>query len=293
MMTGYLSHWDLHDQPEPTNPSAASLSDVDEDTLVKAAREALTRPSDFGYYGRLPMFESWGFVFFQSAASDTLERSNFRVALAALQGRAVHDDGDQAEDDDHTLYVQTVGASHWLVGAADHLAVRVLVDEGGPVTADNLTHTFVHAAELALSLQDYPALDESDWSELESEGQDEAWDGYLGSQVLDEITEFYGVDNIDELELKPAGTKYDGWNTIESLYADTNAEVVHEVYYRHESTEWIEEGTSFHNGQHERVMSDLLRNLFVPRAQQVENAHSEALRIDTELTAGPNQLHLI
>src|SRR6267154_314629 len=267
-MRRLIAEQDAEAASEPVRPSAASLSDVDEDTLVKAAREALTRPSDFGYYGGLPLFESWGFVFFQSAASDTVERSNFRTARAALEGRATADgvtrctdcrtelhespnahlwldsqsgslcaqapwgshrpgdsnQRDRAEDADASLYVQTVGVSHWLVGSADHLAVRVLVNEEGPTEADNLTFTFVHAVELALSLTDYPVLDESDWSELESEGQDAAWGAYLGSDVLDEICEFFGVDYVAELELKPAGTNFDGWHTIEGLCADTNSE---------------------------------------------------------------------
>lgn len=282
------------DPTEPARPSAASLSEVDEDTLVKAAREALIRPSDFGYYGDLPLFESWGFVFFQSAASDTVERSNFRTALAALQGRAVHDDGDQAENGDASFYVQTVGVSHWLVGSADHIAVRVLVDEDGPVEAGNLTYTFVHAVELTLFLQDYPVLDDSDWSELEFEEQDAEWDAYLGSDVLSEITEFYGVDDIAELELNSPETKFDGWNSIGELFGEgDNAATVRSAYYRHDSTEWVEESSSFHNARHELVMNDILCNLFIPRAQQIESAHAEAFRMNTELTVGPNQLHLI
>jgi hypothetical protein len=292
-MTGYLSHWDLNDKPEPARPSAASLSDVDADDLVKAAREALTQPSDFGYYGSRPLFESWGFVFFQSAASDTLERSNFRTALAELQGRATHDDGDQATD--ATDYVQTVGFSHWLVGSADHLAVRVLVDEDGPVEADNLTFTFVHAAELAIFLHDdHPVLDESDWSELQSEEQDAVWDAYLGSEVLSEITEFYGVDDVAELELNDPHTLFDGWTRIGELFGDgDNAETVRSAYYQHESTEWIEEGTSFYNGRHDLVMNDILHLLFVPRAQQIESAHTAALRVNTALVTGPNQTLLL
>jgi len=65
------------------------------------------------------------------------------------------------------------------------------------------------------------------------------------------------------------------------------------AYYRHESTDWVEESSSFYNRCHEEVMIDLLRHLFVPRAQQIETAHTNAIRIDTELTVGPNQFHLI
>lgn len=279
---------------EQLRPSAASLSDVDEDTLVKAAREALTRPSDFGYYGNLPMFESWGFVFFQSAASDTLERSNFRVARASLE-EASKKDREAAlllHDGDASDYVQEVGVSHWLVGSADHLAVRILVDEEGPVMAENLTYTFVHAVELAMSLKDYAVLDESDWSELESEGQDEAWDAHIRDLVLDEIAGFFGVDDVTELELMPPETKFDRWNTIADLSADTNEEAVHAAYYRHESTEWVEERSSFHNASHEDVMADLKVNLFVPRTEQIERAHADATREDIAYSTDKNQATL-
>jgi hypothetical protein len=265
-------------------------TDLDTDTLEKAAREALTRPSDFGYFGDLPLFESWGFVGGQNAASGTVERSNYRVTLAELQGRATHDDGDRAEDPSE--YVQEVPVSDWLVGSADHLAARVLIDPDGPVEAENLTATFIRATELALSLQDYPVLDESDWSELESEEQEAAWDSWLSTVVLDDITEHFGVDDIDELTLAASDTKFDSYNKISDLYSDTNAEAVREAYYRHDSTEWVEEGTSFYNARHENVVRDLIERLFVPRAEQIDSAHSTALVEDTDRTNGPNQLTL-
>lgn len=248
------------DQPERTD--AASKSEVDDFTLVKAAREALTRPSNFGYYGDLPLFESWGFVFFQSAASDTIERSNFRSALAALQGRAKGwPDGDGAEDSDE--YVQTVGVRHWLVGSANHLAVRVLDDQDGPVVAENLTHTFVHAVELALSLQDYSILDESDWSELESECQDEMWDAWLGQDVTHEIVAYFGVDDIDELSRVTHPVVIDGYTSINPPEYATTGEMLRDAYYRHESTEWTEDTpSSFVNANHDEVVKSIFE-LFV------------------------------
>jgi hypothetical protein len=267
------------------------MTDVDNDTLVKAAQEALTRPSDFGYFGDLPLFESWGFVSGQSAASDTLERSNYRSALRQLIERATSADGDQAGDAND--YVQEVHVSDWLVGSADHVAVRVLRDDSAETSADNLTKTFVLAVELAVALQDSPVLDESDWSELQTERQEEMWNAYLRDQVLTEICEFFQVDEVSELTLNTPEATFDGWNTIGELFADSNAEAVHAAYYQHESTEWVEEGTSFHNGHDTEVMRDLIGNLFVPRAEQIDRVHGDAIREDTTRADGPNQLTLI
>jgi hypothetical protein len=234
---------------------AANKSDVDDDTLVQAAKEALTRPSDFGYYGDLPLFQSWGFVSFQSAVSDTVERSNFRSAQRILSEVAVDPEGDGAEDADD--YVSQIGVSHWLVGSADHLAVRVLEDQEGPVIAANLTYTFVRAVELAVGLRDYPVLDENDWSELEMECQDESWDGYIESLVTREIEEHFGVDDISELTLFGEPVTI-GWIQVTPATYDSVGELLREIYFGHASTEWVEESaSSFHNANHDVVMEDL------------------------------------
>lgn len=142
------------------------MSQLPDEYLLSAAREALAQPPHFGYSGDLPLFESWGFTFGQTRDSDVLERSNYRTILRDLIEAAeeISDDADE--------YVQEVRCSHWAYGWADHIAVRVLQDQDGEITVENLTSVFVTAAEIASALEDYPAYDESDWSELESE---EVW----------------------------------------------------------------------------------------------------------------------
>jgi hypothetical protein len=141
---------------------------IDDEDLVKAAQEALERPSDFGYYGDLPLFQSWGMTYAQTRDSDVLNRSNYRRLLEDAKGTATAEDGDNAEDDSE--YVQEVHASHWAYGWADHIAVRVLEDPEGDISPDNITHTFRFMADACLRLRDeYPVYDESDYSELETE----------------------------------------------------------------------------------------------------------------------------
>src|SRR5438067_4732769 len=147
---------------------------IDDDTVIRAAREALTRPSDFGYFGDLPLFESWGFTISQHRDSDILERSNFRSILRDVQAflSQVTDDPDE--------YVQVVSCSHWAYGWVEHLAVRVLRDDseettetlfdGNPIKPSNITAVFSVVADIAIGLrEDYSVYDESDYYELESE----------------------------------------------------------------------------------------------------------------------------
>jgi hypothetical protein len=240
----------------------ADLSDVDPDELVKAAQEALKRPTDVGYFGDRALWSVWGVVGTQGPDPDALEASNWRVTLADLQGRAVHDDGDQA--DDPAEYVDTEVFSHWAYGYVTHMVVRVLVDTDGPVETSNLTATFVRAVEIAQSLQDYPVLDESDYSELESEGQEAAWDAHLWSSVEDELTKALVLDDFSQATLNLTATlSYSDTTVAELLKNTAPQDIVREFYYGHESTSWREESSSFYNEQHDVVMSDMLSGLFV------------------------------
>lgn len=159
---------------------------IDDDDLIKAAKEALERPSDFGYYGGLPLFQSWGLTYAQDRDSDVLNRSNYRRLLEDAQGVATADDGDKAED--ASEYIDVVHCSHWLCGWMDHIAVRVLEDPEGDVTPENITHTFKFMADACLRLRDeYPVYDESDYSELETEETEAAFDSEWDGVDWDEV----------------------------------------------------------------------------------------------------------
>lgn len=96
----------------------------------------------------------WVAVLGQSRDSEAVERSNFRVACAML-----------AEVDDECYHVDC--ESHWAVGWVETL----LVD---PSNAAALAV----AEDIRERLDDYPILDESDWSELETEECNENWDNW-------------------------------------------------------------------------------------------------------------------
>jgi hypothetical protein len=160
--------------------------DIDDDTLVKAAREALTRPDSFLYFGSLPLFESWGMTISQNRDSDVLNRSNFRRMLEDAQGVATSQDGDNAEDGSE--YVQVEHMSHWLCGWIEHIMVRVLIDEDGGVKPDNITETFKFLASVSLYLRDeYPVYDESDYSELENQECEAAFESAWNDVDWEEV----------------------------------------------------------------------------------------------------------
>ncbi len=86
--------------------------------------------------------------------SDDLTESNFHTALKELGD----DDGDETE----TVFI--VRAGHWAVGWIEWIAVHK--DDKAAVA--KLT-------EIEASLEQYPVLDEDDWSERESKSANETW----------------------------------------------------------------------------------------------------------------------
>lgn len=86
----------------------------------------------------------------QTRDSDALERSNFRSMLKALGGESEA--------------VIVVRENHWACGWVEWIAIHQ-DDEKSLVIAD----------EIKGRLEDYPVLDESDFSDLENEDAQEIW----------------------------------------------------------------------------------------------------------------------
>ena len=86
----------------------------------------------------------------QSRDSDCLESSNFATMIRALGG----------ESDTVTI----VRESHWAVGWVEWIAIQQ--DDGAALKI---------ADDLIARLQDYPVLDESDFSEREQEEANQIW----------------------------------------------------------------------------------------------------------------------
>lgn len=101
------------------------------------------------YVGKLwPNYYSSGFG--RSRDSDYLEESNFVTALKAIGGESET--------------VTVVRESHWAVGWVEWIAIHQ-DDEAALRTADELRERY----------NDYPVLDENDFSEREWEGAQSCW----------------------------------------------------------------------------------------------------------------------
>jgi hypothetical protein len=146
--------------------------------IIEAARAALTRPSDFGYWGSDEMFVTWGYTLSVHRDSDVLDRSNWQV---------ITDDMLERFPDDCRIE----SASHWAVGWIEQLAVRVLREDGPVFPAefneDDITEAFEAIYEWSDKLSDYPVADEEHYSKLE---YDEEMD-YLKSEFGDKAGDVF------------------------------------------------------------------------------------------------------
>ena len=95
----------------------------------------------------------------QNRDSDALTRSNFRTALASLGGET-------GEDDNGIMQCGVVRESHWACGWVEWIAIHV-----------SAVRQVALAQQMLAALDDYPVLDEDDWSDLEYSEAMEYWDG--------------------------------------------------------------------------------------------------------------------
>ena len=107
--------------------------------------------------------ENWSVIYTQHRDSGLLDQSNAAVITKAMQPFAEGDDPD----------VVFESHSHWAVGHIDGFSVRVFKDS-------KITEAFQKYHDLAEQMDDYPILDESDYSDREYEAtleniEDAAW----------------------------------------------------------------------------------------------------------------------
>lgn len=154
------------------------------DSLEQKARAALTHPPDSAFWDN-DLFHTHGFSgFTQSRDSGILEKSNYRVAFKLLkekfhgsectEGPTCHAFGNDGVCEHDRDDVYDISVSHWAVGWAEMVIVRVVIDPTLPedelFDEDNIHPAFKEAMELleTVTLQ-YPVLDDMDMSELEWE----------------------------------------------------------------------------------------------------------------------------
>lgn len=59
-----------------------------------------------------------------------------------------------------------------------------------------------HILDIIEGLSDYPLISDEDHSELEMELLDEAWETYLGSDVVSTLSNVHGLDDVDPAEIR-------------------------------------------------------------------------------------------
>lgn len=125
--------------------------------------EKWTRPSS--YIGAT--WEGYYIFLGQNRDSDALTRSNFRVGLAALEKLAAfvppvpEDEGDEGDEEESRVVVRE---SHWAVGWVEWIAIH-----------ESDTLALEAADAMQAGLDNYPVLNEEDFSSLEQEEADATW----------------------------------------------------------------------------------------------------------------------
>jgi len=186
-------------------------------TLEQAITEALEPPDS--YWGPITELvqQGWAQVYGRHRDSDLLNISNFEAMLEH------YNENYEINDD-----FRVEGSSHWLVGWSDCLMVRALQckcedweDADFVQSAGNLWECrtcgyggttlglvrpiFIDALAFQAKMDDYPVLDEEDWSRREQEEMCEYIEREVGVDYLEACIQFLydsGYSNIDDVDWK-------------------------------------------------------------------------------------------
>lgn len=116
----------------------------------------------FVWFGErdVPDPENWTIVYTSNRDSGLIDQSNSAAIAKALEP-FFEDEREDISEQSH---------SHWAVGYVDGYAIRVhpLNKEGVPTTSE-YTPAFQKYCELLISLENYPILNEDDYSQRETE----------------------------------------------------------------------------------------------------------------------------
>jgi hypothetical protein len=115
------------------------------ENIEKFAKQATTKPEEFGYWGSKDMFDTWGFANIdQSRDSDVLEKANFKYITEELIGLYPKD-------------FRIESYAHWAVGNVDRLVCRVYEDDTDKKV---IASSFYLAMEWLDNLDNDPVADE-------------------------------------------------------------------------------------------------------------------------------------
>lgn len=160
-----------------------------DEELEDYARQGLQRPDNYARFTDLGQYETHAPCFTLAINSgEILDESNYAVASAEL---APYLDVNSSGDDDAECDVYDARSSHWAVGPIDQLFVRAYAADG------SFTDAWRVACEMLSALKDYPVLDESDYSERETEAFDAELDEALERVTPHEFADGIAHDYVD------------------------------------------------------------------------------------------------
>ncbi len=204
--------------------------------IVKAAKEALTHPADYGTLDSR-LFEYWGFTgHTQTRDSDLRTEWNYKTI-----GEMV-DEG--SFDGYEKMYTWTdedwdiEHFSHWACGYGEQFICRILKDSADPDdsyewTEDDITDIFKFFMEIHDDLEQYPILNEDGYSEYQYEKSEEIMKDVLPPSIdSDGAAEILGY----AMELGEYDYDYDDYYFISN-------EIAYEAAYMlgYQDTDWDEE----------------------------------------------------
>lgn len=141
-------------------------------------------PTDETMESGYSFLETWCKVFATHRDSDLLDQSNYSAYIKLLDDFIMEHNPKGEIIDDYQY--QEGSASHWLVGYTNEILIPALTSKG------KVTEIFKHCLGIQDSLDDYPVLDEDDFSGREHESQLEYIEnnlipGYLKDTRPDDI----------------------------------------------------------------------------------------------------------
>jgi hypothetical protein len=91
-------------------------------------------------------------------------------------------------------------------------------------------HEWLRLVSIIIQLQDYPLIDEDEWSKVESEAEDEAWDSWLGWDVARRIEDLFEGEGHDVEVMQGTVDEKDKLRVFfEMLMESKNEYYVHET----------------------------------------------------------------
>ena len=132
-----------------------TMISLPEERIVEMAKQSLTKPDDFGYWGNADLFNTWGWAGIDyNRDSGVLDRANYEAFHRDIVTQ-------------YKEHFVSERMNHWAVGWIERTLVKVLHNDVDGIIYTNITEAFCETLSVLESLSDYPVLDDELYSDLE------------------------------------------------------------------------------------------------------------------------------